>query len=267
MSQPLTETQFDLDEAVRNLVTEDDEPVDNILSEKQQRLLVDPLYEDWTPPFDPEAPVNPRPFWAASNVGIFRSVHLPGIAPDFFLSVDVTGLQPLKVRSYFMWEYGKAPDLIIEIVSNRKGQELTSKFKDYAQMGVTYYVIYDPYGHLRTELNGEVLSAYEIGFGKRYRRRDSVIFADLDLSLTLWEGPFEGCELEWLRWCDAEGRLLLTGHERAASEADARRQAEDARRQAEDARRQAADARREAQERAAKLASRLHELGVDPDQL
>ena len=41
---------------VENLVTEDDTPVDNLLSEKQQRLLTEPLYSSWTPPASAEQP-------------------------------------------------------------------------------------------------------------------------------------------------------------------------------------------------------------------
>src|SRR2546426_11194091 len=108
MSGTIKEPPFDLTAAVRNLITEDDEPVDNILSEKQQRLLVDALYESWTPPPAEDAaettPAQPRPFWAAANVGIFRSVHLPGIAPDVFISLDVTApadLRTTEQMSYF----------------------------------------------------------------------------------------------------------------------------------------------------------------------
>ncbi len=254
----LPQTPFDLTTAVRNLITEDDEPVDNILSEKQQRLLVDALYESWTPPAvegeencaASAATTTPtRPFWAAANVGIFRSVHLPGIAPDVFVSLDVAAPPDLRLteqRSYFMWEHGKAPEAVLEIVSNRKGNELGSKLKEYAQMGVTYYVVFDPLGELRTELGGAVLRVYEVGFGKRFRPRPDFQLPELGLELTLWEGTFEGSANEWLRWCDANGRLLLTGHERAA-------QAEDRAAQAED--------------RAAKLAAKLRELGIDPAQL
>ena len=261
MPATLTETPFDLTTAVRNLITEDDEPVDNLLSEKQQRLLVDALYESWTPP-PPEtdeaagetAPALPRPFWASANVGIFRSVYLPGIAPDVFISLDVTAPADMtEHRSYFMWEHGKAPDAVLEIVSNRKGNEVGSKMKDYAQMGVTYYVVYDPFSALRTELGGDALRVYEVGFGKRYRRRDDWQLPELGLALTFRAGQFEGSAAEWLRWCDTEGRVLLTGHERAAQAEGRAIQAEDRAVQAED--------------RAAKLAAKLRALGIDPEQI
>ncbi len=249
MSSTMPETPFDLSEVVKNLVTEDDEPVDNILSEKQQRLLVESLYGSWTPPPDEDAPDEPRRFWVAANVGIFSSVHLPGIAPDVFLSLDVAAPADLRAtdqRSYFMWEHGKAPEVVIEIVSDRRGNELGSKLKDYARMGVTYYAVFDPFHALREEMGGEVLIVHELIFGRRYRRREDYQMPEAGLSLTLWEGRFEGSDNLWLRWRNKQGDLILTGRELADREAAARRQAED---------------------RAARLASKLRELGVEPEQI
>jgi len=60
---------------IDHIVTEDDEPVDNLFSEKQQRLLAAPLYTAaWCPEGDK--------FLAASNVGIFPSVREPPIGGD-----------------------------------------------------------------------------------------------------------------------------------------------------------------------------------------
>ena len=39
-----------LDIDIESLVTEDDTPVDNMPSEKQQRLLTEPLYSSWAGP-------------------------------------------------------------------------------------------------------------------------------------------------------------------------------------------------------------------------
>lgn len=152
-----------------------------------------------------------------------------------------------------MWEHGKAPELVLEIVSNRIGNEVGSKLKEYAQMGVVYYVVYDPFNRLHTELGGDTLRVYEVGFGKRFRRRPDWQLPEVGLSLTAWQGSFEGVTDEWLRWCDADGRLLLTGHERAAQAEDRAAQAEDRAAQAED--------------RAAQLAAKLRTLGIDPEQL
>lgn len=268
MSATLLQTPFDLTTAVRNLITEDDEPVDNILSEKQQRLLVDALFESWTPPpieteieTEDETPDqtitnNPRPFWVAANVGIFRSVYLPAIVHDVFISLDVTAPPDFRTtdqRSYFMWEHGKGPEVVVEIISNRKGNELGSKLKEYSKLGVMYYVVFDPYAEMQTEMGGDVLRVYEVGFGNRYRRRDDFQLPEVGLALTLWEGQFEGSANAWLRWCDAQGQLLKTGHERAQFAED---------------RAQFAEGRAQiAEDRATKLARKLRELGIDPEQV
>jgi Uma2 family endonuclease len=54
-------------------------------------------------------------------------VNEPAIVPDVMVSVDVQlpdELWEKKHRSYFMWEYGKPPEIVVEVVSNRKGREL-----------------------------------------------------------------------------------------------------------------------------------------------
>jgi len=114
-----TDTSFDITAAVNALVTEDEEPVDHVFSEKQQRLLTEPLYSSWTPPPEEEQPGHPRPFWAAAHVGIFPSLHQPPLVPDVFVSLDVSVADNMceqRHRSYGFWEFGKAPDVVVEIV-------------------------------------------------------------------------------------------------------------------------------------------------------
>lgn len=222
-------SNYDLSAIVKALVTEDDEPVDNLFSEKQQRLLTEPLYSSWTPPPNEEEPATeieeaaqpnpgPRPFLAAANVGVFFAVHQPPLVPDMFLSLDV---QPGpdwdadECRSYFVWEFGKVPDVVVEVVSNREGHELGSKLRRYAEWGIPYYVVFDPF----RELSATALTVYQFQFGKRYAARETWDLPLLGLSLTLWEGEFEGIRDTWLRWVDAQGRLIPTGKERADSEA------------------------------------------------
>lgn len=100
------------------------------------------------------------------------STHLitPPLVPDFFLSLDVQPHQDWYAkehRSYFVWEFEKAPDVVVEIVSNRKEGELSEELRRYAQIGVTYYIVYDP----QRLLSEDVIRVYERSFGKRYRLR------------------------------------------------------------------------------------------------
>jgi hypothetical protein len=46
----MAESSGDITPAIQQLITEDDTPVDNLPSEKQQRLLTAPLYSSWTGP-------------------------------------------------------------------------------------------------------------------------------------------------------------------------------------------------------------------------
>ena len=226
-----------LDIDIESLVTEDDTPVDNMPSEKQQRLLTEPLYSSWA------GPGAGRPFLAAANVGVFPEPRNPAIVPDVFLSLDVQ-VNPnwwdKRHRSYFVWEFGKVPDLVVEIVSNQKGNEVGEKRLRYAAMGVGYYVIQD----LLHRVMREDLRVYRLS-GGGYERQGRPWFLELGLGMKLWEGEFEGVRSRWLRWTDAQGELIPTGKEAAERE---RRRAEQERRRAD------------------RLAALLRRAGIDPEQ-
>jgi hypothetical protein len=116
-------------------------------------------------------------------------------------------------RSYFLWEFGKPPDLALEIVSNTEGGEAAEKKRKYERMRVTYYVIYDP---LR-QVMPDALTIYHL-HDAVYQRQDSALLDRLGLGLTLWNGSFESKHDTWLRWTDAEGELIPSGKERAEEE-------------------------------------------------
>jgi Uma2 family endonuclease len=116
---------------IQGLITEDDTPVDNLPSEKQQRLLTEPLYSAWA------GPGAGRLFLAAANVGIFYQARHPAIVPDMFLRLDVQVADDWwqrEHRSYFLWDFGKPPELVLEIVSNTVGEEDGQKKHTYAQI-------------------------------------------------------------------------------------------------------------------------------------
>jgi hypothetical protein len=177
---------------------------------------------------------------------------------------------------------------VVEIVSNREGGELARKRERYAQLGVAYYVVFDP----QRLLGEEMLQCYELR-GRTYAPCAGGWLGDVGLGVRLWEGEYEGVKAVWLRWCDQEGNVIPTGAELAAAErarAEAERQraeeeqrraeearqqaaaerqrAEEEQRRAEEARQQAAAERQRAEEervRAERLAARLRALGIDPD--
>lgn len=212
---------------VSNLVTEDDTPVDNQFSEKQMRLLTESLHASWRPGF---------PFVAMANVGVYVALNRPAVVPDVLVTTHVEPLQDLmnkEHRAYFSWMFdGKVPDVVIEIVSNKKGGELDTKLRNYEHMGVAWYAVFDP-AHYLTE---ESLTVFR-RTGEKYSIHPQRSLGELGLGLALWEGEFEGVTCTWLRWHDQNGNVIPTGQERAVAES----------------------------RRASALAAKLRELGVDPD--
>jgi Uma2 family endonuclease len=250
-----------------HLITEDDTPVDNIFSAKQQRLLVEPLYSSWNP-LDDQG--QPYPFLADANVGIYRSTRIPPVVPDMFLSLDVQVAEDWFAkanRSYLLWEFGKPPEVVVEIVSNLKGRELDKKLFEYARLGVLYYVIYDP----QNLLQPVPLAVYALSFGEYVLQPDARL-EKIGLSLVLWNGEFESKATEWLRWADVDGDLIPTGAERAGQErvrADQERVRAGQERVRADQERVRADQERVRAEqehaRAERLAAQLRALGIEPE--
>ena len=194
-----------------HIITEDDAPVDSVFSEKQMRLLTEPLYASWKPD---------RPFVAFANVGRFYRLHIPPLVPDVLLSVNVRlpeNLFPKLNRSYFVWAYGKPPEVVIEVVSNCKGGEDTEKLEKYASVRVSNYFIFDPEHHL----NENSLRGYRLN-GSRYEpiQGDSFVVQEVGLALAIWHGRYEETDSQWLRWVDLQGKLIATGAERADFEAE-----------------------------------------------
>ncbi|MDY6803419.1 MAG: Uma2 family endonuclease [Cyanobacteriota bacterium] len=189
------------------MILEDDAPVDSFINEKQQRLLATVFYSG----ADTGIKV---PFVAAANVGLFPHVRHKGIVPDAFLSLNIeAGDQWLErnVRSYLFWEFGKAPDVVIEIVSPTPGNELGSKLRDYAKLGIPYYVVFDPLH----KLGETVLRVFQLEVGNYVAKKDAW-FPSINLGLTLWTGSFENANYTWLRWCYADGSVVPTGDELTA---------------------------------------------------
>jgi Uma2 family endonuclease len=223
---------------MQTLVTEDDRPVDSVFSAVQARLLVDALYASW------KHPRFGRRFIAIGNVGVFYAFHQPPVVPDMSLSLDVTppaDLWKKTSRSYFIWEYGKPPDVVVEIVSNTEGgeEEPDGKLGIYGRIRVGYYIVYDP----GQQTGSEPMRVYALERGRLVRTHETW-FDDIGLGVTLWRGKYQGWEATWLRWCDRDGAVIPTGEERA---------------EAERARAEAAE------ERAERLAARLRAAGIDPD--
>jgi Uma2 family endonuclease len=262
---------------VHELVTEDNTPVENIFTALQYQMLTEPLNSSWV---DPNGG---RPFLALSNVGLFYRWRVPPVVPDCMLGLNVQlqgSLLEKENHSWFTWLIGKSPDVVIEIVSDRRGGEFDEKLELYVRLRVPYYAIYD----YKQVYGDELLHVFAEHHGK-YERIEPGTLPGIGLGLKLWDGVYDQYEAKYLRWCDAEGRLIATGAELAIV---AKQHAEDARQRAEEERQRAEEERQRAEEErqradrahqrvdeerlradqaaahAARLAEQLRALGVNP---
>ena len=215
MPKIMTAAEIGVIPDISDLVTEDNTPVDNFFSAELRRLLVETLYSSWAQTCD-------RKFVADANVGIFSAVKRPPIVPDMFLSLDVEierDFRQKSNRSYFVWEMGKPPDVAIEVVSNQFGNELGSKLRDYAAIGVSYYAVFDPFA----QLGDRLLRVFGLHEG-HYQEMSPVLgnnaqalfwLEQVELGLLVRSGEYEGKQDIWLRWCDRNGEIYLGGRELA----------------------------------------------------
>jgi Uma2 family endonuclease len=244
MLEVMTAAEIGVIPDISDLVTEDDTPVDNFFSAELQRLLVETLYSSWAQTCD-------RKFVADANVGIFSAIKRPPIVPDMFLSLDVEVERDFRQksnRSYFVWEMGKPPDVAIEVVSNQFGNELGSKLRDYAAIGVSYYAVFDPF----VQLGDRLLRVFGLHEG-RYQEMSPVLgknaqalfwLEQVELGLLVKSGEYEGKQDTWLRWCDRNGEIYLSGSELA---------------------KQAEALLNQERQKSERLAEQLKKLGIEPD--
>lgn len=208
--------------------------------------------------------------------------------PDWFLAVNVPRVydgNDLRA-SYVVWQEQQVPTVIVEFLSlNTERQDLgrfyskadkivddemvrqnpagipellTDEERASKQTPPDKFTVYEQYLKTRHYL---VYSRYTCKLryfkhnGSRYEEQavrmdqsPAVWLDDLNIGLTLWDDYFEGLPGPWLRWCDQAGNLILTDTEQAQS-GIAKAQASAAQAQAD----------------AARLAAKLRELGIDPN--
>jgi hypothetical protein len=286
------------DAAIYQLLTEDDTPVDNLLAEKLQRFLAQAFYSAYHLLY-PQTPC-----LAAVDVALYEYLGAVPQVPDLFISLGVQVAQDWwkkQHRTYCFWEFGKPPEFVLEIVSNAKGGEDSRKLATYHRMGIEDYVIFDPLNHLKQgQLRHYKLASSDYHLaGQWYWQPEELeqmgatptplIWLDsLQMGLLFWRGQFEQKPDLWLRWCDAQGQLLLTGDEQAeqaqaqtakaeAQAQQAQAQAQQAQAQAEQAQAQTAKAEAQAQQaqaqaeqerrRAMEMEQRLQRLEAELRQL
>ena len=217
--------------SAEELPDSDDTPVDNELQILVPTLLRGILAWLWSERQD---------WFFGVNMGVYYEPKEPAIVPDGFLSLGVERRKTERGRlSYVLWEEKDiVPQLVLEIVSRTYGQEYQAKLLKYAQLGVMYYVVYNPDYWVRDK--HEPFEVYRLASGKYVRQQgDCVWLPEIGLGIGRGRGSFEGWNREWLYWYDRDGNRFLSPDERIQQ---AQRLRED-------------------------LIARLRARGIDPDQL
>jgi Uma2 family endonuclease len=137
--------------------------------------------------------------------------------------------------SYLLWEEQAVPILVLEVVSQTRRGEYTTKKNFYGEMGVLYYVVYNPLRKSKPKLEVYQLEKdqYQLLAG------EPVWLSKLGLGIGREVGIYQGIKREWLYWYDEQGKRYLTSEEELRS----------------------------AQERNKQLEEHLLSLGIDPDTL
>jgi Uma2 family endonuclease len=187
-----------------------------------------------------------------SNFGLVATVNKKIVvkAPDWFYVPQVHPIAEGTIRRSYTPNLEGAPvEVVMEFLSEEDNGELSlratppyGKLHYYEQiLQVPTYVIYDPYEpslEVRCLHNGHYTPQTPDAEGR-------IHIPELDLWLGIWFGGRLGQTTHWLRWWDNTGSLLLWSAEQAEQE---RQRAE------------------QEHQRAEALATKLRELGVDPDQ-
>jgi Uma2 family endonuclease len=267
-SDPLTSlpTEFDLPET-------DHQPVDNELQILAPFLLRAILSLAWADRAD---------WFMGINLGVYYELNTPAIGPDAFLSLGVPRFRDngtLRL-SYVVWHENNAMPLwALEIVSKSAGGEYDEKFEIYQEMGVLYYVIFNP-EHWKRDRH-DVFEVYRLERG-RYIRQNArqnirqninqpgspVWMPELGLGIGMAFGSHEGgAARQWLYWYDQQNQKLPVPENVIAME---RQRAEQERLRAEQERLRAEQSEQRAEQseqQMRELIERLRSHGIDPEQL
>jgi len=183
----------------------------------------------------------------ATDLNIYYDLHHPlwYKRPDWFAVVGVSRLyeqRDLRL-SYVIWQEGVAPLVMVELLSPgtekedlgqtlREVNQPPTKWEVYERiLRVPYYIVFDRHTDKLQAFQLVADSYYEIDVST-----SRVWMPGIKLGLGLWQGVYEGIDRLWLRWYDQKGNWISTQLEQERRRAD-------------------------------KLAAKLRELGINPDEI
>jgi len=129
--------------------------------------------------------------------------------PDFFV---VLGVPKTERLSWVVWEEGKPPDLVIELLSeSTKNKDKHEKKLIYQNLlRVPEYFWFDPF-------NSEDWAGFHLDCGIYQpitpNSQNQLVSQCLGLALVRWKGIYRNIDATWLRWCTLDGELFPTSQE------------------------------------------------------
>ena len=179
----------------------------------QINLLVDCVRQHWR---------ERTGFFAGGNMFIYYSLkqvrNKEYKGPDFFVVKEVDGAHDRA--AWIVWEEdGRFPNAIVELLSPSTAEADFGEKKDLYErrFKTPEYFCYDP--GTRTLYGWQLeRSGYAPITPDEHGRLPS---EQLECSLGLWDGEYEGVGATWVRLYDAGGLLLPTGEEYERRRADA----------------------------------------------
>ena len=222
-----------------DLIDSDDIPVDNEDQNFVPNFLLFLLESIWKHRED---------WFFAVDMGIYHTTGLNPrvpVVPDGFLSLGVERRSGKSRRSYVVWEEQEiVPIFALEVVSQSPGGEYDEKMTIYRQLGVNYYVIYNPQfwqrdRHLPFEVYKLVAGNYQLQKGEPFW------MPEIGLGIGRCDLPLDPLDREVLTWFNHQGDRYLTLEEQLNLE------------------QQKADA---AQQQLEVLLAQMRSLGIKPDQ-
>ncbi len=187
----------------------DDTPVDNEDQNLLPNLLLLLLTNLWRDRTD---------WYFGVDMAVYHTTGISPkvpIVPDGFLSLGVERKKQGKSRrSYATWEENDVvPIFALEMVSYRPRDEYDEKLDIYANLGVLYYLIYNPEfwqrdRHQPFELYKLVNGTYQLQMGEPYW------MPEIGLGIGRYRGNIGGFSQELLTWFDSNGNRYLSAEER-----------------------------------------------------
>jgi Uma2 family endonuclease len=191
-----------------DVVTSDGVPLDSDREALQINLLKETLRLAWADRDD---------FYIAGNMFVYfdldqyRNLNFRG--PDIYVAL---GVPKHERKAWLTWVEGKAPDVVIEFLSESTAAvDRGVKKQVYQdQLRAAEYVWYDPFTR---ELAGFRLvdGVYEPIVADE---RGRLVSRRLRLALAVHEGVYGDVEAPWLRWETLAGEVLPTAAEVAVQE-------------------------------------------------